>query len=97
MHPNSLRHYWTRVRAAFTVELPDTHWLRRRLMVDPNHQVAPDELRHFCGSVLADRGLSAQDIAQFLGNSARICEEGTSTRMRRESPHESGPHWIAMR
>lgn len=33
------------------------------------------ELRHFCGSVLADRGLSARDIAHQLGNSAQVCEE----------------------
>jgi integrase len=32
------------------------------------------ELRHFCGSMLADRGASARDIAHQLGNSVEVCE-----------------------
>lgn len=75
LRPNSLRHYWITVRAAFTAELPDTHWLRRRLMIDPADQLDPYELRHFCGSLLADRGLPAKDISEHLGNSPRVCED----------------------
>jgi integrase len=74
LRPNSLRHYWVPVRAAFTAQLPDSHWLRRRLMRDPDDHLDPYELRHFCGSVMADRGLTARDIAAHLGNSERICQ-----------------------
>jgi integrase len=75
LRPNSLRHYWVPVRASFTAQLPDSHWLRRRLMSNPGDQLDPYELRHFCGSMLADRGQSARDIAAHLGNSERICEK----------------------
>jgi integrase len=74
LRPNSLRYYWIPVRAAFTASLDDGHWLRRRLMKDPADQLDPYEMRHFCGSVLADRGLSAHDISAHLGNSERVCQ-----------------------
>lgn len=75
LRPNSIRHYWVPVRAAFTASLPDDHWLRRRLLTDPSDQLDPYELRHFCGSMLADRGYNATDIAGMLGNTARVCED----------------------
>jgi integrase len=37
-------------------------------------ELAPYELRHLCGSLMADKGLSARDIAHHLGNSERVCE-----------------------
>lgn len=74
LRPNNLRYYWIPVRAAFTAQLEDGHWLRRRLMKDPADQLDPYELRHFCGSMLADRGLSAHDISSHLGNSERVCQ-----------------------
>jgi integrase len=36
--------------------------------------IAPYDLRHFCGSLLADRGLAARDIAEQLGNTPGVCE-----------------------
>lgn len=74
LRPNSLRYYWKPVRAAFTAQLDDSHWLSRRLMRDPDDHLDPYELRHFCGSILADRGLTARDISSHLGNSERICQ-----------------------
>lgn len=75
LRPNSLRHYWVPVRTAFTAQLVPAHWLRRRLVADPDDQLVPYELRHHCGSMLADRGLSSADIAAYMGNSVRVCEE----------------------
>jgi integrase len=75
LRPNSLRYYWVPVRAAFTAQVDDSHWLRRRLMIDPGDDLDPYELRHHCGSMLADRGLSSADIAAYLGNSPRVCED----------------------
>lgn len=74
LRPNSLRHYWIPVRDGFTAQLPESHWLRRRLIADPKDKLDPYELRHFCGSILADRGASAQEIAEHLGNTPTVCE-----------------------
>lgn len=67
-------YYWRPVRDAFERELDGRHWLSRRLAVDPGDHLALYELRHFCGSLLADRGCTARDIAVQLGNSERVCE-----------------------
>lgn len=75
LRPNSLRHYWLPVRAGFEGGLTVDHWLARRLRHDPDDHLDPYELRHFFGSVLADRGLSARDIAAQMGNSPRVCED----------------------
>lgn len=74
LRPNSLSHYWVPVRSAFTAQLAPAHWLRRRLLVDPDDHLVLYELRHHCGSMLADRGLSSADIAAYLGNSPAVCE-----------------------
>lgn len=67
-------YYWRPVRAAFERQLAASHWLPRRLELNPTDHLDMYELRHFCGSLLADRGCSARDIAEQLGNSERICE-----------------------
>ena len=41
LRPNSLRHYWIPVRAAFTAQLADEHWLRRRLDDRPRRPARP--------------------------------------------------------
>jgi integrase len=66
-------YYWRPVREAFERELPRSHWLPRRLELDPDDRLDFYELRHFCGSLLADRGCSARDIAEHLGNSEQVC------------------------
>jgi integrase len=68
-------YYWRPVRDAFTRELDRSHWLPRRLELDLADKLDFYELRHFCGSLLADRGCSARDIAEQLGNSERVCEQ----------------------
>jgi integrase len=75
LRPNAIRHYWEPVRTAFTDALPMTHWLVRRLRHKPDDKLDVYELRHFWGSLLADRGLSARDIAAVMGNSPRVCED----------------------
>lgn len=71
--PNGLRPDWVIVRGAFTVSLPAEHWLPRRLRQDPKDQLDPYELRHFCGSYLADRGCSIEEVAEHLGNTPEVC------------------------
>lgn len=68
-------YYWRPVRDAFEREQNPAHWLPRRLELDPGDHLDMYELRHFCGSLLADRGCSARDIAEQLGNSERVCEQ----------------------
>lgn len=70
----AMGYYWRPLRAAFTATLPASHWLPRRIAADACDQLDLYELRHFCGSLLADRGLSARDIADHLGNSPEVCE-----------------------
>lgn len=67
-------YYWRPVRDVFEAGLPHDHWLPQRLELNPKDHLDMYELRHFCGSLLADRGLSARDIAEHLGNSAEVCE-----------------------
>jgi integrase len=66
-------YYWRPVRDAFEREMPRDHWLPCRLEIDPGDHLDMYELRHFCGSLLADRGCSARDIAEQLGNSEQVC------------------------
>lgn len=75
MRPNSVNYYWRPVRDIFTAQLPEDHWLRRRLRQNLRDVLDPYELRHFCGSYLADQGRTAREISVQLGNSERVCEK----------------------
>lgn len=65
--------YWHQVRAVFEAEVPADHWLAARLGRNPDDHLDLMEFRHFCGSWLASKGLSAYEISQHLGNSERVC------------------------
>lgn len=71
----SWNYYWGPISRAFQREQPATHWLPQRVEMDPTRTLDLYELRHFCGSLMADRGASARDISEQLGNSERVCEE----------------------
>lgn len=74
LKPNSIRYPWAATRGAFVASLPASHWLIRRLQRDPEDELVPYELRHHCGSYLADQGLTAREISAHLGNSPDVCE-----------------------
>lgn len=74
MKPNSIRYPWATVRGAFVASLPESHWMIRRLQRDADDELVPYELRHHCGSYLADQGLTAREIAAHLGNTPDVCE-----------------------
>lgn len=65
-------YYWRPVRAAFVSALPPA---RRTELQATKGALDPYALRHFCGSLMADRGLSEFDIAHQLGNSPEVCRE----------------------
>ena len=65
-------YYWRPVRAAFVAQLELD---RRRELQAVKGALDPYALRHFCGSLMADRGLSEHDIAHQLGNSPEVCRE----------------------
>jgi integrase len=65
-------YYWRPVRAAFVASLPPA---RRTELQAVKGALDPYALRHFCGSLMADRGLSEFDIAHQLGNSPEVCRE----------------------
>lgn len=65
-------YYWRPVRAAFVAQLAPA---RRAELLAVKGALDPYALRHFCGSLMADRGLSEHDIAHQLGNSPEVCRE----------------------
>lgn len=65
-------YYWRPVRSAFVAKLPPA---RRAELQAAKGALDPYALRHFCGSLMADRGLSEFDIAHQLGNSPEVCRE----------------------
>jgi integrase len=65
-------YYWRPVRAAFVAHLEPA---RRAELLAAKGALDPYALRHFCGSLMADRGLSEFDIAHQLGNSPEVCRE----------------------
>lgn len=65
-------YYWRPVRAAFVAQLEPA---RRAELQRAKGALDPYALRHFCGSLMADRGLSEFDIAHQLGNSPEVCRE----------------------
>jgi integrase len=65
-------YYWRPVRAAFVARLEPA---RRTELLAVKGALDPYALRHFCGSLMADRGLSEFDIAHQLGNSPEVCRE----------------------
>lgn len=71
----SWHYYWDPVRKAFLAEVEERHPERATAILNGRPDFDLYELRHFCGSVMADRGATAQDIAHQLGNSAKVCEE----------------------
>lgn len=66
------RYIWDPIRKAFERELTAQ---RRDELLDGRPDLDFYELRHFCGSVMADRGLSEHDIAHQLGNSPKVCRD----------------------
>jgi integrase len=68
----SQRYVWDPIRKAFERELTPA---RRAELLAGRDDLDFYELRHFCGSMMADRGLSEHDIAHELGNSVEVCRE----------------------
>jgi integrase len=72
----TLRNCWEPIRAAFRETVSEERWAD--LIDDPEgdgKNLAFYTMRHFCASVLADRGASMADIAGQLGNSEAVCRE----------------------
>lgn len=75
MRKGHLAHHWAPIRAAFRETVTDTRW---RELIDSGEDHKNLDfyvLRHFCASVLADRGMTAKEIAGQLGNSEAVCQE----------------------
>jgi integrase len=66
------RYVWDPIRKSFERTLSTQ---RRAELLDTRPDLDFYELRHFCGSMMADRGLSEHDIAHQLGNSVEVCRE----------------------
>lgn len=75
MGKGGLRYHWEPIRSAFRETVSAQRW--RELLDDSEDKKTFDfyVLRHFCASVMADRGLNAKQIAGQLGNSEAVCQE----------------------
>lgn len=72
----NLRYHWDPIRAAFRETVTEARW--SELLDDCGETRKSLDfyvLRHFCASVLADRGMSAKEISGQLGNSEAVCQE----------------------
>ena len=75
------RHYWDPIRSAFRETVTAQRWaeLLDDTAEDGTRKRAKSldfyVLRHFCASMLADRGMTAREIAGQLGNSEAVCQE----------------------
>jgi integrase len=65
-------YYWREVKAAFVAQLDEE---RRAELLEVDGALDPYALRHFCGSLMADRGLTEFDIAHQLGHSPEVCRK----------------------
>lgn len=70
-HLTQTSHYyaWYPLRDAFTLLLPDGHWLRSRVELDDQRgRLKFHELRHTAATLLLERGVPAEAVAQQLGH-----------------------------
>lgn len=76
MVKGSLRYHWAPIRDAFREKVGEDRW-RELIDFEDGHDKTLDfySLRHFCASVMADRGASEYDISAQLGNSVEVCRE----------------------
>lgn len=76
MVKGSLSYHWSPVRAAFRQTVSEERW-NALIDVDENgtrRDLHLYVLRHRVASVMADRGATARDISEQLGNSPEVCE-----------------------
>lgn len=77
MVKGSLSYHWSPIRSAFRETVSEERW--NALIDVDEHGKRKDlhlyVLRHRVASVMADRGATAAEIAEQLGNSAKVCED----------------------
>jgi integrase len=68
----ALHYHWKPVRAAFRETIPDARW--RELLNGQSDKRSLEfySCRHFCASIIVDRGGNEYDVAQQLGNTPEV-------------------------
>lgn len=68
----ALHYHWSPIRAAFRQTVTDERWAE--LLAGQSDQRSLDfyALRHFCASIIVDRGGDEYDVAQQLGNTPEV-------------------------
>lgn len=71
----ALRYYWDPVRSAFQAQVTPERW--RELLAGQKNQESLDfySLRHYCASIIVDRGGNEFDVSAQLGNSPEVARE----------------------
>lgn len=72
MVKGSLRFHWAPIRDAFRETTGEERWAE---LCEGTRTLDFYALRHFCASVMVDRGATEYDVAQQLGNSPEVCRE----------------------
>jgi integrase len=71
----ALSHYWTPIRAAFRETVTLERWAELVRGQSDKRSFDFYSCRHFCASIIVDRGGNEYDVAQQLGNTPEVCRE----------------------
>jgi integrase len=71
MVKGSLSYHWTPIRSGFRGKVSEERW---EALTAGERDLDLYVLRHRVASVMADRGATAREIAEQLGNTPEVCE-----------------------
>lgn len=69
----ALHYHWKPIRAAFRETVTDARWAELLCGQSAKRGLDFYSARHFCASIIVDRGGNEDDVAQQLGNTAEVC------------------------
>ena len=70
-----LHYYWSPIRAAFKTTCTPERWAELLEGQSDRRSLDFYALRHFCASIIVDRGGDEYDVAQQLGNTPEVCRK----------------------
>jgi integrase len=71
----ALNYHWTPIRAAFRATVSDERWAELLKGQSDRRSLDFYSCRHFCASIIVDRGGNEYDVAQQLGNTPEVCRK----------------------
>jgi hypothetical protein len=71
----ALHYHWSPIRAAFRQTVTDERWEELRAGQSDQRSLDFYALRHFCASIIVDRGGNEYDVAHQLGNTPEVARK----------------------